>query len=319
MKQLILLFVLILISLSNVYSNDCFDGDTIHLYSQNDIYQFALDYPHCTKLDASIIIDPINGEINSLEPLSNLSSLSGVLIVKNTNLIRLSGLHNITSIGFGLAIINNNSLIGLTGLEGLNNIGRVSNSHFDEVGYLHIKSNNSLINLWGIQNLDSLSGDLEITDNPNLEALQGLESLRSINGFKFTGEKIEESKLTISNNPKLSACAVIGICFLRNYAEFDFNNNSKNCNSVVEVMSGCNFISVEEESLNGFKVYPNPSSGIINITSENSITDIKLIDNLGRTIIEKQLQDIKQFDISNEPSGIYFLFINNQMIKILKR
>ena len=141
----------------------------------------------------------------------------------------------------------------------------------------YIKSNQSIKDLWGLHNLDSLTGDFEITDNENLEALHGLESLRSVDGFKFTGDKIEESKLKITNNPKLSACSVIGICFLRNYAEFDISNNSENCNSIVEVMSGCNFISVEEKSNHKLKVYPNPSSGIINVSSENKISDIKLM------------------------------------------
>ncbi len=319
MKHLLLLLTLLTMSFSNLYSNECFEGDTLYFYSQNDIDKFALEYPNCSNLNGSIIIEPLNGEIISLEPLGNISKLSGVLIVKNTNLISLIGLHNISSVGFGIAIINNNSITSLNGLSGLIQIGAESYSHIDEVGYFYIKSNDKLTDLWGIHNLDSLKGDLEITDNNNLEALHGLESLRSVDGFKFTGKKIEKSKLRISNNPKLSACAVIGICFLRNYAEFDFNNNSKNCNSIIEVMSGCNFISVEDEKMNKFRVYPNPSNGIINVNTDTKILNVKLINNLGRTLIDTKMNDIRQLDISNEPSGVYYLFINNQIIKILKR
>lgn len=319
MKLHLILFILLAFSLPNLYSYECFKGDTLFFYSQADIDNFASEFSDCSDLNASIIIEPVNEEIFSLEPLSNIFELNGVLIVKNTNLSNINGLHNISKVGFGVAIINNKLLTSLSGLSGLNNIGAKSYSHIDEVGYFYIKSNQSITDLWGLHNLDSLTGDFEITDNENLEALHGLESLRSVDGFKFTGDKIEESKLKITNNPKLSACSVIGICFLRNYAEFDISNNSENCNSIVEVMSGCNFISVEEKSNHKLKVYPNPSSGIINVSSENKISDIKLIDNLGRTIFKKQLIDIKQLDISKEPSGIYYLFINNKMLKILKR
>jgi len=166
--------------------------------------------------------------------------------------------------------------------------------------------------------VEALTGDLLITKNPNLQTLHGLESLRKLNGFKFTGEKIEESKITVSNNKNLNSCVVMGICFLRNYMEFDFNNNADNCNSIVEVMSGCSFVSVEESHSN-FKVYPNPSNGQINIESDNIILELKLLDNLGRVIMHKQIQDLNKLDISNQPSGVYNLFINNQLIRIMKR
>jgi len=318
MKFITLIIASLILVNINIFSKDCFEGDTLFLNSQYEIDKFVTDFPNCTKLDASIVINPTKGEITTLVPLSNIQSLNGVLIVKNTNLIRLSGLHNISEVGFGVSIENNNELISLTGLDGIREIGQKSHSHIDEVGYLYIKSNDNLKNLWGIDNLDSLKGDLEITDNPNLETLRGLESLRKLNGFKFTGERIEESKLTISNNKKLSICAVMGICFLRNYAEFDFNNNSTRCNSIVEVMGGCSFVSVEDD-LNKVEVYPNPSNGVINISSENRITQLKLLDQLGRTIIEKKINDVRQLDISNEPSGVYYLFINNQLFRILKR
>lgn len=319
MKVFTLLLFLLFANLTSVFSKDCFQGDTLFFYSQSDIDNFGNNYSECPDLDATIIINPINGEITSLQPLETIKSITGSLIVENTNLMRLTGLHNITSVGFGVSIINNNSLIGLTGLNGINQIGQKSYGHIDEVGYLKIESNEKMLNLWGIDNLDSLMGDLIIAENPKLESLQGLESLRTLNGFRFTGEKIETSNIYINNNKNLSTCAVQGICFLRNYAEFDFNNNATHCNSIVEVMGGCSFISVEEENIESFNVYPNPTDGIVNFSSQNHSSNVSLVDNLGRIVYQNDINDLQQLDISNQPSGIYYLRIDNQMIRILKK
>jgi hypothetical protein len=61
-----------------------------------------------------------------------------------------------------------------------------------------------------------------------------------------------------------------------------------------------------------YHIYPNPSSNHINIKFENnSITAIKLFDNLGKTV--KSVDDINRsstsLDISNFNSGIYYLQI----------
>ena len=264
MKFSILLFTTVLFSFQFLVSSDCFQGDTLFFHSQADIDLYGETYSDCSDLDASIIIDPVDSEINSLLPLENIESLSGVLIIKNTNLIRLTGLHNIYKVGFGVSIINNNSIIGLTGLNSLNMIGQNSESHIDEVGFFKIESNDNLINLWGIDNLDSLMGDLTIKENDNLFALDGLESLQKLNGFRFNGESIINSNVVVVDNKKLSRCSVMGICALRDYSDFIFEGNTADCNSIANVQAGCSFINVE--SMNSVKnnPYPNPTNGIVN-------------------------------------------------------
>jgi hypothetical protein len=66
-------------------------------------------------------------------------------------------------------------------------------------------------------------------------------------------------------------------------------------------------------------IYPNPSSNRINIKFENnSITAIKLFDNLGKIV--KSVDEINRsstsLDISNFNSGIYYLqiLVGNELV-----
>ncbi len=319
MKLFLLLFSLILFTIQTAKSTDCFQGDTLFFYSQADIDLYGETYSECVDLDASIIIDPVNSEINSLVPLENIESVNGVLIVRNTNLVKLTGLHNINGVGFGVSIINNNSIIGLTGLDGLYRIGEVSESHIDEVGFLKIESNDNLLNLWGIDNLDLLMGDLEIQENINLVTLYGLESLNKLVGFKFTGDSLVNSTVVVKNNKNLSGCSVMGICALRDYNNFIFENNADGCNSVTTVQAGCSFISVEEVEDSQFEIYPNPTEDSFRISSASNLKDIILTDVMGRVVYKSINTNLTDFDLSNEPVGIYYISIDGKVSKIVKK
>jgi len=319
MKLFLLLFSLLLFTLQTAKSTDCFQGDTLFFYSQADIDLYGETYSECIDLDASVIIDPVNSDINSLVPLENIESISGVLIVRNTNLVKLTGLHNINGVGFGVSIINNNSIIGLTGLDGLYRIGEASESHIDEVGFLRIESNDNLINLWGIDKLVELTGDLIITDNASLFTLDGLEALRAIKGQKFTGNDFVNSKISIYNNLNLLNCSVLGICALKDYSDFVFDNNKDGCNSIVEVQKGCSFISVEETDNSQYDIYPNPTEDSFRISSESILKDIKIMDIMGREIYNSNNTNLAEFDLSNEPVGVYYISIDGNVSKIVKK
>jgi hypothetical protein len=68
---------------------------------------------------------------------------------------------------------------------------------------------------------------------------------------------------------------------------------------------------------NDIKVFPNPTVGIINITSEESIIEsINVIDMSGRTIIANQTNNLKNINLENVVNGFYFVIIktNNGII-----
>jgi hypothetical protein len=67
------------------------------------------------------------------------------------------------------------------------------------------------------------------------------------------------------------------------------------------------------------KIYPNPTSDFMNIESDVEL-GIILTDCLGRIIFEERIHSGKTFlNFSNEPNGIYYLKVSNEVYKIIKQ
>lgn len=64
-----------------------------------------------------------------------------------------------------------------------------------------------------------------------------------------------------------------------------------------------------------WNIYPNPTTGIVNIEwrSEGMFPGAVLVDSQGRVILDVQAEDLR-FDLSDSPSGLYFLRLNNSQI-----
>ena len=68
------------------------------------------------------------------------------------------------------------------------------------------------------------------------------------------------------------------------------------------------------------RIYPNPSSGYINVEIENAIDAIHILDMSGRTIVNSFAVEPKGIDISSIDSGVYACKIElSSGHKILKR
>ncbi len=109
---------------------------------------------------------------------------------------------------------------------------------------------------------------------------------------------------------------------LRCYSDnqiINYTRTSIACNYYFTVTSINKFNSNEE----GLKIYPNPTNGILNISSTSSATKIEVINILGELVKEEDLDRKQSTDISDLPNGIYFLkvFDKNKLIgktKIVK-
>jgi len=83
-------------------------------------------------------------------------------------------------------------------------------------------------------------------------------------------------------------------------------------------------LSVDENSLASASIYPNPSEGIINISSNSMITKIIVNDVHGKKIdIIEQSDNIKKIDVSWLSNGLYFLTLEDAIkakktIKLIK-
>lgn len=76
---------------------------------------------------------------------------------------------------------------------------------------------------------------------------------------------------------------------------------------------------VDEENLQEYKLYPNPTAGKVYIASEESLEEVTVFDEQGRRI-KIYVEDDNSLDLSGLSSGIYFVQLQNENgIKKVKR
>ena len=146
----------------------CFP-EGITFSNQEQINNFQTDYPECTKIAGHVTIS--GTDIINLSGLDHLTSIGGdLIIIDNFHLTNLTGLESLISIGRDLTIIANFTLTDLTGLNNITSVGRD----------LKLRNNyNALANLTGLENLISIGRDLFINGNSSLTDLDGFDNLTS--------------------------------------------------------------------------------------------------------------------------------------------
>lgn len=68
-----------------------------------------------------------------------------------------------------------------------------------------------------------------------------------------------------------------------------------------------------------FQIYPNPTSGIINLVLPGGNENVQILNSLGQIIWSKKVFGQTSIDLSKYPAGIYYLKINNLTKKIIKK
>ena len=118
-------------------------------------------------------------EIIDLSSLSTLVTIGGSLYINsNTMLTSLDGLEGITSV-YNLDIAINQSLVSISALSNLEEItGSGVPNNGNGVG-VHIRQNEVLTTLDGLEKITILGG-LEIYENPLLNSIQGLNNLTKL-------------------------------------------------------------------------------------------------------------------------------------------
>lgn len=180
-----------------------------------------------------------NNDLTSLNGLDNLSfvgdfpndplmfEIHELRLWSNPSLTDISSLGSLVGVEGEFAIRDND---GLTNLNGLNS--------FLFARFMVINYNDGLINLNGLESLGNIEELLNISNNPSLTTLDGIQNLVTFPDGPF-------ELVAIHSNNLLSICDFPNICnFLMNPPmDPDFviniNNNASGCNSYSEVISLC--------------------------------------------------------------------------------
>jgi hypothetical protein len=79
-------------------------------------------------------------------------------------------------------------------------------------------------------------------------------------------------------------------------------------------------LNVSELSSNSLSIYPNPSTSIFNIASENTIQSFQVLDQLGKVVLTKEVNEKHiQVDLSGYSKGIYYIKVEFNNIEIVKK
>jgi len=101
------------------------------------------------------------------------------------------------------------------------------------------------------------------------------------------------------------------------YVEAVYSDGCTSESSQIEVTTDSEGVS-ENENMN-VKVYPNPAEGFVNVKAEG-LQSIELIDMMGRIVSQTSAShSATTIDLSNIPSGIYFLRVTTETGVALQR
>ena len=140
-------------------------ADDVTLDSQVAINNFASDYAGCTSLGSLRVQEAVDGDIQSLEGLSQLTSVDGALqIFNNARLLTVDGLEKITSVGAQLDLYNNARLNSINGLRSVTQVG----------GFLDISYSSYLPNVNALANVASVGTRLRLFHLYGLHDCKGI-------------------------------------------------------------------------------------------------------------------------------------------------
>jgi len=86
-------------------------------------------------------------------------------------------------------------------------------------------------------------------------------------------------------------------------------------------------VGIGENEAVGLEFYPNPTTGMVNITltaTQFNNADIRIIDAVGKEVYRQNGVNVNgtyttSIDLGSEPQGIYFLVVNGDQQRITKK
>ena len=241
--------------------------------------------------------------LTDLRGFSNVSNIKGIQLIQS-NIASLSGLEKVESLEFRLNLISNFNLQDLTGLNNLRSVGDGSAN-----AGIYIQSNDNLISLKGLDHVEVIRGKFNLTQNPSLQNIDGLESLRSAEKIGLYANQTLENINGLSGIQELSEFTLEANLNLNNLPNFMLLERLDN----LFIISGDAFTNLE--GLNNV-------STIGNLTiKESSIQSLIGLDNL--QIVEEltiesnnNLIDLRGLEQLSSVSGYFQLWHNQNLLNL---
>jgi hypothetical protein len=152
-----------------------------------------------------------------------------------------------------------------------------------------------------------------ITVMPNQTAVNGFDSFYSNPAYYSI----------LSSGEKYALCYGVGFGeinsnydYFETFSDFCLNKFIKNN---ITYFGGSNILGLEETSKEqSGLVYPNPANSVLNFRLEGAF-QIKIYNSVGQLVLNKQLDDTKELDVSNFNSGIYLIKMKNDSYSLEKK
>ena len=264
----------------------CRDWD-ITLEDQDAVNEFQVVYGPCNWVQGDLRIHDLpdsysTANIDNLTDITNLDGLKGITSVEKNLVIRapkvadLSGLLTLrftsqlnldrTSQLASLQGLNNLEAYSITisGTEGLKSLSGLT-SYGPRIGQLSISQNSGLLSLGGLEDLLEI-GTLWIYDNPDLNDISGLNSVKNTWEGSFLSQCCYGGEVTIKKNPALQNCS--SLRSLLGWPEFPYSPTTSNVAGPLDIRSNGYNASSPNHCLTGYNSGDNDEDGVSNDLDE---------------------------------------------------
>lgn len=273
------------------------------------------------------IFRAIDNQLTSLD-LSNNTNLENIRINRNqidsldfsnnTKLMEVEAKENSlvfvdlstnTTLKTGYFGDNNLSTIDLTNLTSLTTLSLDKNP----IANVNL-ANNLLLSYYSANEILATSIDLSDLDSLERINLADLPNLSSLNIANGNNTKLITAFMT--GNPNLSCIEVDDTTYAISNSQFIFRKDanarfSLNCSATT---------SINEGSISGLLLFPNPSSDFIQITNLDKQVDYMIYSALGQKVCFGTATNNQKIAISNLKNGLYFLILAGKSpIKFTKK
>ncbi len=241
--------------------------------SQQEIDDFKVNYPACTQLNETVIIE---GAITDLQGLSNIQELGKNVFISQTQLIDLDGLQSLNSIGGSLYLEQNENLTSLNGLQNLSSIAEDISSPITGLGII-IRENPLLTSLQQLSNLTLLRGGILLSNNGFISLSGAFSNLSEIEGsLLLQGSGIGtlegwENIQRIGRDLQIIETSITDLTGLSNLEQID-NNLSIEKNANLTGFSGLDMLHTVNRSLQIIE-----NINLLNLTGLEELRDIGIL------------------------------------------